>query len=176
MHNKLDKIRDKEPERKEMHKKHDKIRDKTPKRKKMHSRIDHRRYQKEERRYYINMRNNLKYQKKLFDTFDTDTGFDLICSSCLQYKCMEYCKSISVLSIEAQKKFIISNCALLKNREEGQYVCNLCLKDIKKGRLPKRSHKNKFKFANFPKRLISNRYWLRNSQNMDFDIDFGSKL
>ena len=28
----------------------------------------------------------------LFDTFDTDTGFDLICSSCLQYKNMEYCK------------------------------------------------------------------------------------
>ena len=45
------------------------------------------------------MRNNLKFQKKLFDTFDTDTGFDLICSSCLQYKCMEYCKSISAPEI-----------------------------------------------------------------------------
>ena len=72
MHNKLDQIRDKEPERKEMHKKSGK-----------------KRYEQEERRYYINVRSNLKIQKKLYETFDTDTGFDLICSSCLQYKNME---------------------------------------------------------------------------------------
>ena len=29
---------------------------------------------------------------------------------------------------------------------------------------------------NFPKISILNRYWLRNSQNMDFDIDFVSKF
>ena len=116
--------------------------------------IDRKAYEKEERRYKINLRNKLKYQKKLFENFDKDTGFDLICSSCLQYKSMEYCKSIEILSIEDQKKYIIQNCALLKNREEGQYVCNLCLKDIKKSRWPKRSHKSSFRLANFPKYLI----------------------
>ena len=31
------------------------------------------RYEQEERRYYINVKSNLKIQKKLLETFDTDT-------------------------------------------------------------------------------------------------------
>ena len=42
----------------------------------------------------------------------------------------------------------------MKHREEGQFICNLCLKDIRKGKVPKRSHKSSFRFANFPKYLI----------------------
>ena len=67
---------------------------------------------------------------------------------------MEYCKPINILSVENIQKFIVNNCAILRSREEGQFVCNLCLKDIRKGKLPKRSHKNSYKFANFPKYLI----------------------
>ena len=120
----------------------------------MHKKIDNIRYQKEERKYYINVRNNLKYQKKLFESFDTDTGFDRICSSCLQYKSMQYCKSISILNDQEKKKYIVNNCALLKNKTDDQFVCNLCLKDIKKDRVPKRNHRSSFRFANFPKYLI----------------------
>ena len=40
------------------------------------------------------------------------------------------------------------------NRTDGQFLCNLCFKHIKQDKVPKRSHINKFKFANFPKSLI----------------------
>ena len=92
----------------------------------------------------------------MYDTFDTDTGFDVICSSCLQYKSIQYCKPVSTLSKTKQTKFIVKYCSILKIRSKDQYVCNLCLKDIKKDKIPKRSHRSAFKFANFPRYLIQN--------------------
>ena len=86
--------------------------------------------------------------------FATDTGFDVICSSCLQYKSIHYCKLVSSLSMEKRKKFIVQMCGILKNRSNEQYVCNLCLKDIREDKFPKRSHKDRFKFANFPTNFI----------------------
>ena len=80
----------------------------------------------------------------------------MICSSCLQYKSLQYCKPVSTLSKEKIKKFIVKKCSLLKNRTDGQFVCNLCLKDIKKNKKPKRSHSDCFKFANFPNYFIKN--------------------
>ena len=96
----------------------------------------------------------MRYQKKLLETFDSETGFDIICSSCLQYKSLQYCKPVTVLSLEAQRKFIFKYCALLKNRSNNQHICNMCLKVIKRNITPKRSNKSKFKFANFPRYLI----------------------
>ena len=66
-----------------------KKRDKTPKRKIMHRKIDNTRNQGEKRksqlcdfektetrRHYVNVRNSQRCQKKLRQTFATDTGFD----------------------------------------------------------------------------------------------------
>ena len=89
-------------------------------------------------------------------TLATDTGFDVICSSCLQYKSKTYCKQIKFLKKQKIKKFIVEFCSLLKNRTDGQFVCNLCLKDIRKNKIPKRSHINRFKFSNFPRSFILN--------------------
>ena len=91
---------------------------------------------------------------KLYETFANDTGFDVICASCLQYKSLQYCKLTSTLSKEKKRKFIVKKCNLLKHRSNDQYVCILCLEDIKKNKIPKRSHKNRFKFANFPNNFI----------------------
>ena len=114
-------------------------------------------YEKTEtRRYYRNVRDQKSYQKKLFKTLATDTGFDVICSSCLHYKNKSYCKQVKSLKKKTTKKFIVKMCSLLKNRTDGQFVCNLCLKDIKKNKCPKRSHINKFKFSNFPRSFIIN--------------------
>ena len=165
MHSKIDKVRDQSKKRKFMHSKIDKVRDQSKKRKFMHSKIDKARDQTdqrkareqiEERKYYTKVRHNLRYQKKMYETFDTDTGFDVICSSCLQYKNMQYCKPVSILSKEKQTKLIVKYCSILKNRSKDQFVCNLCLKDIKKNKVPKRSHRSAFKFANFPRYLIQN--------------------
>ena len=84
------------------------------------------------------------------ETFASDTGFEVICSGCLQYKSLQYCKTSSSLSKAKIKKFLIRRSTLLKSKIEGEYVCNLCFEDIKMDKFPKRSHKDKFKFAHFP--------------------------
>ena len=43
---------------------------------------------------------------------------------------------------------------MLKNRSDEQYVCNLCLKDIRNDKVPKRNRKTRLQFANFPAYLI----------------------
>ena len=54
-------------------------------------------------------------------------------------------------------------------------MINLCLKDIKKDRLPKRSHKNSFKFANFPdylfKKLKKNCSFKENTSKSNLILD-----
>ena len=169
----VDEVRDKTPKRKKMHQNIDKVRDKTPKRQNMHKRIDRIRDQQEDRqlkrkqyehtktrRRYMNVWNKskyqTKYQKKLSMTLALDTGFNVICSSCLEYKPKEYCKSINKLEKENYEKFIVRFCSLLKNRTDGHFICNLCFHDIKNKKIPKRNKKNNFKFANFPRQFIIN--------------------
>ena len=110
--------------------------------------------QTEKRKIYRNVRNQNRYQRLVYLGLPTDTGFDVICSSCLQYKNKSFCKPIQILSKETSRNFIVQDCALLKNRTAGQFVCNPCLNDIKKNKTPKRSHINKFKFGNFPRSFI----------------------
>ena len=156
MHKCLDEERDKTPKRRRMHANIDAVRDKLPKRKEMHRQINKKNDAKESRKlYYKQQKDNPKYNEKLIKSFYSDTGFDLICSSCLEYKKREYCKSINTLSSESKGKYIVKYCSILKNRSEGQYVCNLCLKDIRNGKVPKRNKKSKFRFACFPSYMLS---------------------
>ena len=103
---------------------------------------------------YVFKRDQSKRLKILMKTLDTDTGFGLICASCLQYNTSDYCKAVSTLNDDEIRKYIVAMCPLLKNRSNGHHVCNTCRADIRKDQFPKKSHKNKFKFANFPKSLI----------------------
>ena len=127
MHKNIDQERDQTEERKKMHRNIDKARDKTEKRKQIHHEYDH----TATRRFYLAKKYQEKKQSSLLKTLTTDTGFDVICSSCLQYKNLEYCKSINVLNKDKKKRF-------LKNRSEGQFVCNLCFKDIKQDKNPQK--------------------------------------
>ena len=96
----------------------------------------------------------IKNEAKLMSTLKTDTGFDVICSTCLQYKTKIYCKPLTTLSKAKMNKYTIKFCYLLKNRSKGQYVCNLCLSDINKDKVPRRSRINKIKFASYPSSFI----------------------
>ena len=62
-------------------------------------------------------------------------------------------------------------CALLKNRSSGQFVCNICLNDIQKDKVPKRSKKSKFSFANFPRYLIEKLKTVCKYKQADFPGD-----
>ena len=147
---------DKLPERKAKKATYDKKRQQTSKRKEMDrnkKKRDYRRDQlnnfeaSETKRIQRNIKNKQKYLKLLRLSLPTDTGFDLVCSCCLQYKSSGFCKPIKCLSKEKIRKFIIDFCPLLKNRTEGQFVCHPCLNDIKRNTIPKKSHINQFKFA-----------------------------
>ena len=133
-----------------MHKKIDKVRNQREDRKLKLKDYE----QTDTRRHYINIRDKSRYQKQQLASLATDTGFDVICSSCLQFKTKSYCRLVTATMKDKYKRFIIKYCALLKNRTEGQFLCNLCLNQIRQDKVPKRSHINKFKFANFPESFI----------------------
>ena len=163
MHQAIDAERNQTPKRKKMNQAIDAKRNQTPKRKKMNQAIDKLRNQtvkrkrmfsdyeqSETQRLYKKRKYNECTRNKLISTLDSDTGFDLICSSCLEYKQREYCQNIDTLSKDLITKYIVNYSYLVKNRTEGQFVCNLCLKDIRNDKLPKRSQINRLKHATFP--------------------------
>ena len=45
---------------------------------------------------------------------------------------------------------------LLRNRSGNFFICKSCKSDIDNDKMPKKSHKQSFKFANFPQNLINN--------------------
>ena len=131
------------------------------------------------RKFYVDQRNKSRYAKKLIENFTTDTGFDVICCSCLQYKSYQYCTPLSKLSPSETEQYLVTKCPLLKNRRNECFVCNLCYKDIKKGRMPKRSQKNKIKYASFPDELlqkIKRHCHESNTQNKDLDSSMLNRL
>ena len=121
----------------------DNILDETPKRRKLNNQINKRQSRKSQlsdyeltatRRHYRTKRDNLRYQSKLLSTLATDTGFDVICSSCLQYKSKQYCKLISCLDQKKREKFRSS--IVQGYKIDTMVVCNLCLKDIEQNKMP----------------------------------------
>ena len=118
-----------------MHQMIDKVRNQREDRKLLFRQYD----QTETRRRWILNRDKSRYHRQISSTLATDTGFDVICSSCLQYKSKSFCKPIEKLNEAKQNKFIIKMCSLLKNRYDGQMVCNICFNE-KNGR--KITHKD----------------------------------
>ena len=163
MHRRIDKERDENEQRKEMHRRIDKERDETEQRLEMHKIIDMTRntkesrkvqlsdYEKTDRRIrYVNQRNNIQYRKKLLDTFTTDTGFDVVCLSCMQFKSFQYCKPISKLDIEKRRRFLVEDYIFARTKYGADFVCNICFQNISKGIKPKKSRIEAIKFENFP--------------------------
>ena len=127
MHKKVDKRRDKTVKRIEMHKRVDKIRDATINRK-----IRLANYEKtDKRRRYTTNKKSVKIREEIMKNFTTDTGFDVVCASCMQYKSLTYCKSTSLLDAEQKSKFLVRQCKYLVTKYEGYYVCNICFQKIK---------------------------------------------
>ena len=116
-----------------MHKNIDKLRGKEEYRKLQLHKYEH----TETRRHYEEVRNKSRYLKKLYSTLTTDTGFDVICASCLQYKGKDFCRQVTREIKQKYSKFIVKSSSLLRNRTDGQFLCHVCFKDIKKNKAPK---------------------------------------
>ena len=150
MHRSIDHSRDKTEERKEMHRQIDKLRNMNETRKIKLAQYE----QTETRRRYVYQRNNVHYRKKLLEIFTTDTGFDVICLSCMEFKSLRYCKSIFKLDEEKRQKFLIDNRTLAKTKYGEHFICNICFQDIAKDIRPKKGCRDTIRFENFPKSFI----------------------
>ena len=168
MHRAIDQVRDQTSPRKRLHKSIDQFRDRLSPRKKMHRIIDKTRNKRKSRRLqlaafectdtrrkYIKVWNKSNYQKKLLSKLKTETGFDVICISCLQYKSEHMCKVMTKSDLKKFDAYLVKDCSILKHRKTDKYVCNLCFNQMKNGKVPKANKINKYKFANIPKELVN---------------------
>ena len=80
-------------------------------------------------------------------SIDTDTGFNVKCACCAEYKSRSVRTGTQVLSQVQQEIYLISNHI---SKDGKTYVCRPCRKTIDDGKKPQKSEKNKFENSNFP--------------------------
>ena len=146
MHNRIDKARDQTEKRIEMHRLIDQDRDITETRIEMHRRLADERRRIQERKVY----ENGPYINRYLKSIDLDTGFNVICLSCAEYKSTYACTGVQVLSNAQQKKYLINNNKNLISKNGKSYICKSCRSQIDANKFPKKSEKHHQKFSGFP--------------------------
>ena len=132
-----------------MHQNVDKVRDATEERKDLHQRVDKFRNQTEERKsFQRHYQKNLRFENFL-KSVEFDTGFNIICSCCAEYKSRYACTGIQVLSPAQQRKYLI-NTKLVISKDGKRYVCKVCRPQIDAKKIPKKSEKPHLKYTDIP--------------------------
>jgi hypothetical protein len=109
------------------------------------------------------------YQRKLEKEILNDTGMDLICASCVEWKSVGSCKSISKIPNEKAVKYLIET-ELTQNSDGQYYVCETCKSSIDRNIEPKRAQKEILGFLSFPtdlKRTLEIQCKPRNEKERD---------
>ena len=154
MHQRIDKERDKERDqdeaRRQSHKRiyteKDKKRDQDEDRIKMHRKLAEDRRRAQEKKVY----ENSSYIRKYLKSIDTDTGFNVICVCCAEYKSRYACTGIQVLSEQQQRKYLIRNDRKLISKDGKKYICKSCRGQIEAKKVPKKSEKDQHKTSEIP--------------------------
>ena len=152
MHQDIDKKRDQTEKRMEMHQDVDKKRDQTEDRRKLHQEVDKNRYQTEKRQEDLRRFQKNKRFEKFLMSIELDTGFDVICCCCIEYKSRYACTKITVLPTAKQKKYLI-NTKLVVSKDGKRYVCKSCRSQIAKDKIPEKSEKIYLRQADIPRHL-----------------------
>ena len=97
--------------------------------------------------YYIKY-----YQKKIQNGILNDTGMDLICCACLEWKSVGSCTSTNKIANEKIVKYLIET-ELSVNSDGKFYVCSTCKASINQDIEPRRAQKEFLGFLCFPKEL-----------------------
>ena len=84
--------------------------------------------------------NNLK-------SIETDTGFNVVCACCTEYKSRNVCTGVQVLSQNKQDIYLVPD---MKSKDRKTYVCRPCRKSIDANERPKKSERNRYENSNFP--------------------------
>ena len=83
----------------------------------------------------------------------SDTGMDLICASCVEWKSATSCVHISKLPIEKIFKYCTET-ELTKNSDGQFYCCITCKMSINDDKQPRRSQKEILGLLDFPKEFM----------------------
>ena len=107
---------------------------------------------KEERKEYRKIYQKKYNQRKLENGILNDTGMDLICCSCVEWKSVASCKSIDKIPSEKAVKYLVET-DLTQNSDGKFYVCETCKTSIDKNIEPRRAQKEILGFLSFPAEL-----------------------
>ena len=135
-HANLNKKRDQTPKRKEEHNNIDKKRDQEPKRKEEHKVIETRRRKTQKRKEYTK-----DYKMKIFlKSIYTDTGFNIVCTCCAEFKSRPLCVKVTLLTENQQNQYLTS---FIKSKDGKIYICKICRSQICSEKKPKKSGKSR---------------------------------
>ena len=93
--------------------------------------------------------------------YETDTGFNVICCSCHEYKSTKSCVSLSEekkkkhFTQEEESKYVIKDETFNKSIDGEYYVCRSCKDQIKSGKKPKRNDQELTQYYDFPNELLN---------------------
>ena len=90
-----------------------------------------------------------KVNQKIKDLW-CDTGMDVICCCCIEFKSKNSCASINKVSKDLVLKYCVQSSITL-NYDGNFYVCKSCKQCIVKDTLPKRCQKEVLGLLDFPK-------------------------
>ena len=100
-------------------------------------------------------------KKKLLENLETDTGFNIICCSCNEYKSRQSCVNIikrgtdqSIFSPEQEYEFLLKDDKYNLSIDGNFYICLTCKNQIKSKKKPKRNDREFLQYYDFPDELF----------------------
>ena len=108
--------------------------------------------EREEKKQMKEKNEKNRQRNRLLNQFETDTGFEVICCCCNQFKCKNKCTKAKRLSLEEHNTYLLKDEAFNLSKDNEFYVCNICFKKIKAKNMS--SNKDMFQWSNFPKSLL----------------------
>ena len=97
--------------------------------------------------------NKIYHRNKKEQEFVSDTGMDLICCSCVEWKSIKSCTRADKLPVEKFFLYCTEN-GLTQNSDGKYYICNTCKISIKSNSEPRRCQKEILGLLNFPHELM----------------------
>ena len=99
--------------------------------------------------------------RRILNNYESDTGFNIICCSCNEYKSQQSCVNILLrgekgnrFTEEEEKEYLIKDPNLNISLDGHYYVCKTCLNQIKNKKKPKRNDCDVLQYYDFPQHLF----------------------
>ena len=124
----------------------------------MHQTVEEKRRGNPARKIYQRNYQKDLYFNKFLKSVELDTGFNVICACCTEYKSRYACTGIQVLSLDQQRKYLI-NSKLVISKDGKRYVCKVCRCQIDAQKVPKKSEKTHLRYSNIPAQLKNYYYY-----------------